>query len=201
MHYNIKAIPTRYNGTIFRSRLEARWAAFFDLCDWRWDYEPLDLNGWIPDFLIEKKLLVEIKPLVFGEEPFNVELVGDLAKCLVAPTNYEFLILGLMPVQLKSCGAYEAADGTISCIGSICYRVKNDDTGLFDIVKDDALLKLTDTDKIDIGGSYMDWGSRLGKDHNEIIHRAHKIPCVPWTVIERLWREAGNLVQWKKPVL
>lgn len=48
----IAAIPTVYNGVQFRSRLEARWAAFFDLCGWRWDYEPLDLNGWIPDFAV-----------------------------------------------------------------------------------------------------------------------------------------------------
>jgi len=31
--YTIPAIPTRYNGVNFRSRLEAKWAAFFDLLD------------------------------------------------------------------------------------------------------------------------------------------------------------------------
>ena len=30
----IAAIPTTYSGVVFRSRLEARWAAFFDLCGW-----------------------------------------------------------------------------------------------------------------------------------------------------------------------
>jgi hypothetical protein len=49
----IANIPTTYNGVQFRSRLEAKWAAFFDLLGWRWHYEPLDLDGWIPDFLIE----------------------------------------------------------------------------------------------------------------------------------------------------
>ena len=34
MNYTIKAIPTTYAGVRFRSRLEARWAAFFDLCGW-----------------------------------------------------------------------------------------------------------------------------------------------------------------------
>ena len=43
-------IPTKYNGINFRSRLEARWAAFFDQLKWEWEYEPIDLNGWIPDF-------------------------------------------------------------------------------------------------------------------------------------------------------
>lgn len=60
----IPAIPTLYNGVQFRSRLEARWASFFDACGWPWQYEPLDLNGWIPDFLLgdHKPVLVEVKP-------------------------------------------------------------------------------------------------------------------------------------------
>jgi len=53
MKYNIKAHPTTYNGTQFRSRLEARWAAYFDLAGWDWEYEPVDLNGWSPDFRVE----------------------------------------------------------------------------------------------------------------------------------------------------
>jgi hypothetical protein len=78
MNYTMAAHPTLYNGTTFRSRLEARWAAFFDLAGWKWQYEPLDLPGWTPDFLVEfpcshsecnppigdgkHKLLVEVKP-------------------------------------------------------------------------------------------------------------------------------------------
>lgn len=30
-------IPTTYQHTLFRSRLEARWAAFFDLVGWRFE--------------------------------------------------------------------------------------------------------------------------------------------------------------------
>lgn len=73
MNYTIKAHPTRYRHTLFRSRLEARWAAMFDLIGWEWEYEPLDLNGWTPDFRVvfgcdhsdcipEHALLVEVKP-------------------------------------------------------------------------------------------------------------------------------------------
>jgi hypothetical protein len=50
MSYEYASIPTRYRDTEFRSRLEARWAAFADLAGWKWKYEPVDLNGWIPDF-------------------------------------------------------------------------------------------------------------------------------------------------------
>lgn len=36
----IKAIETRYKGYRFRSRLEARWAVFFDTLEIKWEYEP-----------------------------------------------------------------------------------------------------------------------------------------------------------------
>ena len=52
----IAAIPTKYEGVQFRSRLEARWAAFFDLNEWEWQYEPTDFDGWTPDFLVRAKL-------------------------------------------------------------------------------------------------------------------------------------------------
>lgn len=39
------AIPTRYSGVQFRSRLEAKWAAMFDLFGWSWEYEPFDCVG------------------------------------------------------------------------------------------------------------------------------------------------------------
>jgi hypothetical protein len=83
MGYDLKAHPTRYNGVNFRSRLEARWAAYFDLQKINWEYEPIDLIGWSPDFLInftcvhlkcrgddweskaiEHRILVEVKPYI-----------------------------------------------------------------------------------------------------------------------------------------
>jgi hypothetical protein len=51
----IPAKPTMYNGRLYRSRLECRWAAFFDLLGWKYEYEPMDLNGWSPDFAIKVK--------------------------------------------------------------------------------------------------------------------------------------------------
>jgi hypothetical protein len=36
----MKAIKTKYGGYTFRSRLEARWAAFFDAFGLKWTYEP-----------------------------------------------------------------------------------------------------------------------------------------------------------------
>jgi len=59
-----KGIPTMYEGVLMRSRTEARWAALFDDLGWEWAYEPIDLPGWIPDFVLSfpyAPLLVEIK--------------------------------------------------------------------------------------------------------------------------------------------
>lgn len=54
----MKAIETYYNGYRFRSRLEARWAVFFDTLGIRYEYEPegfeLDDGTWyLPDFRVK----------------------------------------------------------------------------------------------------------------------------------------------------
>lgn len=67
MKYSIKAKPTMYRGVLFRSRLEAKWAAFFDNVGWHWGYEPCEFNGWFPDFAIYGSeghiIYVEVKPI------------------------------------------------------------------------------------------------------------------------------------------
>lgn len=52
----MRAIDTVYGGYRFRSRLEARWAVFFDSLGLQWDYEPegfeLDAGRYLPDFRV-----------------------------------------------------------------------------------------------------------------------------------------------------
>lgn len=62
----LKAIETRYKGYRFRSRLEARWAVFFDALGVEYQYEPqgFDLGGvwYLPDFYLpDSYLWVEVK--------------------------------------------------------------------------------------------------------------------------------------------
>ena len=63
-----RAIPTKYKGYEFRSKLEATWAAFFCLLGVGWRYEPetafyTPFGGYCPDFLIYKTgYFIEIKP-------------------------------------------------------------------------------------------------------------------------------------------
>ena len=52
-----KVIETEYKGYRFRSRLDAKWAVFFDACGVEWEYEPEDYDlgdgiRYLPDFLL-----------------------------------------------------------------------------------------------------------------------------------------------------
>jgi len=92
----IHAIPTLYAGVRFRSRLEARWAAFFDIVGWRWEYEPFDYAGYIPDFAILGKipLLVDVKPATTAPELWaRVRVLAPL----VREWRHDVLVLGASP--------------------------------------------------------------------------------------------------------
>lgn len=64
---DIKAIETKYKGYNFRSRLEARWAVFFDAAGIKYEYEPEgyenEIGGrYLPDFYLpDFDLHVEVK--------------------------------------------------------------------------------------------------------------------------------------------
>jgi hypothetical protein len=92
-------IPTVYDGRQYRSRLEAKWACMFDLLAWKFEYEPFDLSGWIPDFLLigkRQNVLVEIKPVTTFPEDVA-------AKIEAACPAHDCLILGCtLPVSAPS---------------------------------------------------------------------------------------------------
>jgi hypothetical protein len=104
----IQAIETRYKGYRFRSRLEARWAVFFDKLGVRWHYELEGyklkrFGGYLPDFLIFDNSnlsdFVEIKPVIPSSDEWNkvAVLSGELDKSSVymfcGPVGYEAKIL------------------------------------------------------------------------------------------------------------
>lgn len=84
---NTKPIQTAYKGYNFRSRLEARWAVFFDQLNIPYEYEPEGYNlgngyYYLPDFRIND-FFIEVKP---GEEPTEEEkekarLLSEHAGC------------------------------------------------------------------------------------------------------------------------
>lgn len=124
----MKAIETIYNGYRFRSRLEARWAVFFDALGVEYEYEPegFDLGGglyYLPDFRVKCwgvrgvicdepfDLYIEVKgnmtrsdaakilSFVNGEE-INMSL--DDALFYGVKKNNPLLIVGEIPKERKS---------------------------------------------------------------------------------------------------
>ena len=71
---DIKAIETEYDGHRFRSRLEARWAVFFNAVGLTYEYEiegfEMDGTRYLPDFYIpnlNRWFEIKGKPLSLGE--------------------------------------------------------------------------------------------------------------------------------------
>lgn len=100
----VRAIPTEYGGCNFRSRLEARWAAFFDIVGWSWDYEPIDFNGWCPDFSLQGHhglIYVEVKPAEWLNRRNNSISLDHAHFGKVfsnGPKSSDILLLGIGPV-------------------------------------------------------------------------------------------------------
>ena len=80
---SIKPIETVYNGYRFRSRLEARWAVFFDTLGIRYEYEPegfvlSDGTKYLPDFwLTDLHVWVEVKGNMTKEDKHKIEQFRD----------------------------------------------------------------------------------------------------------------------------
>lgn len=119
MQYTIKAKETVYAGVVFRSRLEAKWAAMFDLCGWHWQYEPVDLNGWSPDFFIhitrprrgggsrDIRLLAEVKPYTLYTQFYG----HPCAKNLYGRSDFEFEACIGLGVNPDCCLLHLESDG------------------------------------------------------------------------------------------
>jgi hypothetical protein len=179
----MRAIPTIYRQVKFRSRLEARWAAMFDMLGWHWEYEPLDLPGWIPDFMVNrtglefyhpeldyvsKPILVECKPIIDGKAPRDVQI--KIEKALGVPFENDVVVDGFnwteffdnLPFAPLTVGA------TVPC-----------------------------TQREDRHDKMVDYG--LGWPFQQTFgwHMPMEPPLMPACELASRWREAGNLVQWK----
>lgn len=80
----IKPIETTYRGYRFRSRLEARWAVFFDAIGANWEYEPegFDLGDglyYLPDFVLHD-MKVDTRTGGSGDQDVYVEVKGKMTE-------------------------------------------------------------------------------------------------------------------------
>lgn len=150
---NVISHPTWFNGVRFRSRLEAKWAAFFEMQGWRWEYEPMELGGYLPDFVVHPGqytpcVAVEVKPLRWDGSEHDLRHL-DLAHAKMAGHDWdcEILIVGsavlpgrlglvrddqsrlwceAVPFRCLDCGhsTFMADDGSWACRANGCYDGK-----------------------------------------------------------------------------
>jgi len=197
------AHPTEYAGTRFRSRLEAKWAAFFDLAGWRWEYEPLDEAGWVPDFLLigqRHTVKVEVKPIAWFADPATalaqvqeypgLEKVWNyVGQAIAAPRHY----LGDYPGEdVLICGSYPLFGTYHNMLGIFALERGREQWGVW-----------SHCDIARLGGGYAprrldfyaDAGShayRMGGQHDGNSHIVN-----PPDDAEALWRQACNATQWQ----
>ena len=104
--WRLRAIQTPYGGCEFRSRLEAKWAVFFDALaiEWRYEYEGFELapfgKRYLPDFYLpELGYWIEVKPGLPDEAElrkaylFNYGLARDPA----TSQQRAFILFGDIP--------------------------------------------------------------------------------------------------------
>ena len=184
-------IETNYNGTIFRSRLEARWAAFWDLLHWEWEYEPIDLDGYIPDFVLKfyKPLLVEVKP-----EMDIVSLHQYTAKIENSGWAGEYLVVGATLFNWDDDPFWQYPGiGLLAERYAVSNELEFSRNGMVD-----SWLSLGKLFCCGLCGEYSvfhseGWyGCRVGGCYDGDGHLS------PAKNIKHLWKQAGNEVRWQK---
>lgn len=160
----------------FRSKIEAQWAYLFESFKWEWEYEPYELNGYIPDFIIKMnkvQVLIEIK----GDNDIWKEYKPHLKKIRDSGWKGHCIILG------STYNKSETHEGGIS-------------VGIF-TDKEDVYEK---TDDIIIRYSGLDWdfgGEHGGYDLDFSVNCWEHLDEKGFEKFEKMWSIAKNLTQWK----
>lgn len=175
----INGIKTLYRGIQMRSRTEAKWAAMFDELGWGWQYEPEDLAGYIPDFILrfdEAPLLVEVK-----SDAHTIEALAEYArKVELAGWNHEAMIV--------ASGVWNARDAQ-PIVGWFGERVPRGED-LEWLWGEARLFRCLSCGKISVLSGAGNWRCRIcgegeGNEHVGALEG-----------IEKLWANATNAVQW-----
>ncbi len=183
--YAIPAIPTTYNERRYRSRLEAKWAAFFDAVGWKHEYEPFDLGEWSPDFLLKGHIdvLVEIKPIT----EIDTAVTDRMARAARA-TNWrgDLLLLGVAPCVETSVLPWDGP--ALGWLGEGAYHGQN----ITEVAFDFAHAGLgQDQGRVDFSHEFNSYTGRMfGFSYKQA-------DSVSLQAIERIWSKAVNQVQWR----
>ena len=177
-------------GIQFRSRIEAQWAYIFDHFGWTWEYEPIDLRGYIPDFIIQfenTKVLVEVKgDTDIWDRTVNTQYIN---KIVDSGWTGNYMIVG---------ASYKAShfDGWVN-IGLWGGKYEDGREG-FDHL---ALRKTKNGDYWDLGGNEMvfdiGWYSTRAPDDQRIEYNWKQTDENGYKLFQKIWTKYKNKVQWK----
>jgi hypothetical protein len=140
MAKNLIPIQTSYKGYRFRSRLEARWAVFFDSLGVKYEYEPdafqTSLGGYLPDFYlpyIAGGVFVEVKPAGgFSDDAIQkcYELsIGTRTPCVLADGSPDDVCYLILDPSHSRGWFFELAPCDVAIMGVFCAdRLSKDKT-------------------------------------------------------------------------
>lgn len=172
----MSGIPTDYNGVRFRSRVEAKWAFCFDALGIGWKYEPVDLDGYIPDFVFDCGLLVEIKHDISDE-------TMRAAQVKIEHSGWTGEAAILTPV-----GPEDSAQPLVGTFG----ETEDGPDGKQIVWGDCRVMRCTNCGKVSLFsgcGSWLCRECRSGEGNAHIGPIGHELTAV--------WSEAGNRFQWR----
>jgi len=186
---NNKGIPTiGVRGIQFRSRIEAQWAYIFEKLGWDWEYEPIDLQGYIPDFIIkfdgDNEIVIEIK----GDTNIWKEEVYKEHKEKIIKSGWKgiFGILGSTYKNSENWG-----DNNCPIIGIVCYQYDSK------WIDDDLIIRKEGDRRhkcLNLKDGWFFGGDLLLYD---ICGGFWKDTIETKKDFEKIWVDAKNKVQWK----
>jgi hypothetical protein len=194
MSYSIPGIPTIYRGRRYRSRLEARWAAFFDRLGLAHEYEPFDLGRWSPDFMLPSScvgfVLVEVKPVIAFDPIVGLKMAG--AMCERGLAGEAALLVGVRPEPVMESGRVVVQLGWLGC---------RDESGAWDWSAAIAgwPASAAGARSPDILRYGIDCADERGWS-GSLTYRpaAPEADAAPWTEhAMEMWAGAGNDIQWQ----
>lgn len=176
-----------------RSRLEATWACFFELCKWPWEYEPFDMPGWIPDFTLAGHVLVEVKPFPPGNFKAWGKTITKIksawSQCWRDHTVDAVLLLGTSP--------WFEADGCLVSVGWLsesifyhCDEVEATEANMNLWFAESPIGRYYGSGRIDFCHAIGRYSGRVFDDYD-----GGSYP--DGTPVPKIWNRAKNLTQWK----
>ena len=170
----------------------------FDQLGWRWEYEPLDLTGYIPDFVLvfpAGQVLVEVKP------KFTVDALIDAAWRKIDQSGW--------------ASREDGYPNDALIVGATCQPHDEDVNPIYGVIAIGAVRQLVDAppDSAYVKEAAWDagcWHTCLACQRPSFHHYTHEQCSVCGAYaddglrgkppdVAAMWAEAVNAVQWRSP--